>query len=44
MEAFPIFLQNSKTFVLELAKYKHTVIYITDTVRYWNALSSIKKE
>ena len=38
------FYKTAKTLVLKLAKYKHTVIYITDTVRYWNALSSIKKE
>ena len=36
-------MANKKTLGLELDKYKHSVISISDIVRYWNALSSIKR-
>ena len=37
-------LQNRKTLHLELVEYKHSVmINVIDIVRYWNALSSIKR-
>ena len=32
-----------KILVLQLAKYTHTVINVTDIVRNWNTLSSIKR-
>ena len=43
MEVF-LLSQNRKTLHLELVKYKHSVmIKVIDIVRYWNALSSIKR-
>ena len=43
MEVF-LLSQNRKTLHLELDKYKHSVmINVIDIVRYWNALSSIKR-
>lgn len=40
---FQSLLQKRKTLVLELDKYKHMVMNVTDIIRNWDASSSIKR-